>query len=162
MIPAKFEDFTMLSDTRKTRVCFFINPKAFDHPVNSARNYLKESRRRGERAAHEFVVPEGIAGETDGLCPVLLDRGEKLYVANGDFSPCDHAWSNIHPDNEEMAVVNENSAVPLDFVVRKPPVKEAYAQSLKPPLGSADMTTDCFLRGTQVVRKPLLVGSVEG
>ncbi len=162
MIAAKLEDFTLLSDERKSGVCFFIDERAFEHPVNKGRNYLKEARRRGESRAHEFGVPEGLAGETDGLAPVILRRGEKLYVATPDFRPCAHAWSNIHPDNRTLAVVNENSAVPLDLVIRKPPVNSRYARGLVPARGSADMTTDAFFRGKQVYRTPLLKGKVQG
>ena len=161
-IPAKFEDFTMLSDPSQSKVCTFINPKAFDHPVNRARAYLGEARRRGETHAGEFTFPDAIADEWEGLCPVMLNRGEKLYVANPDFSPCDHCWSNIHPDNADLAVVNENSAVPLDLVTRKPPVPARYAAHLRPAAGSADLTTDCFRRGKQIHRLPLLQGTVQG
>ena len=162
MIAAKFEDFTMLSDPEKSRVCFFIDEKAFAHPVNRARTYLGEARKRGEASAKEFIIPEGLEGEADGLVPVELHRGEKLYVATPDFSPCPHAWSNIHPANREYAVVNENSAVPLDLVIAKPKVKPEYDKCLIPAGGSADMTTDWFYRGKNIVRKPLLKGAVRG
>ncbi len=162
MVPAKFEDFTMLSDPAVSKVCTFVDEAAFEHPVNRARPYLKAARERGRRCAGEFAIPEGLTGEVDGLVPVVLHRGEKLYVARPDFGPCQHAWSNLHPDNREAAVVNENSAVPLDLVVAKPPVSAAHAKSLVPPKGSADMTTDWFLRGLQVHRLPLLRGAVKG
>lgn len=161
-IPAKFEDFTLLSDPRRSRVCFFIDPKAFRHPVNRGRPYLREARRRGERQVSRFTIPAGLAGETDGLVPVVLARGEKLYVARPDFAPCAHAWSNLHPDNREWAAVNENSAVPLELVVAKPPVPAKFARGLIPPRGSADMTTDWFKRGLQICRAPILQGAVKG
>lgn len=162
MIPAKFEDFTMLSDFEKSKACIFISPKCFDHPVNKARAYLKQARQLGERHADEFKIPSQIADEFNGLVPVILNKGEKLYVATTDFSPCAHGWCNIHPDNSEMAVINENSAVPLDLVIAKPPVKPKYSQGLIPPKGSADMTTDWFFRGDKIMRKPLLSGLFEG
>jgi len=162
MIAAKFEDFTMLSDEAVSRVCFFIDEKAFSHPVNTAREYLSEARKRGDAEAHRFIVPGALEGETDGLVPVILRKGEKLYVANPDFSPCAHAWSNIHPDNKEPAVVNENSAVPLELVVSKPKVDARYGRGLEPAKGSADMTTDWFYRGDMIIRKPLLEGRVKG
>ena len=162
MIPAKFEDFTMLSDPDKSRVCFFIDSSAFKHPVNRNRSYLHKARNRGEKMVHMFGIPEGLEGETAGLVPVILHRGEKLYVARPDFGPCDHCWSNIHPDNAEMAVVNENSSVPLDLVVAKPTVPDRYNKKLIPPRGSADMTTDWFFRGNQIVRTPILEGAVKG
>jgi len=162
MIAAKFEDFTMLSDPEKSRICFFIDEKAFAHPVNRARTYLDEARKRGEASAGEFIIPEGLEGEVDGLVPVELHRGEKLYVATTDFSPCAHAWSNIHPANREYAVINENSAVPLDLVIAKPRAKQEYSRGLIPAGGSADMTTDWFYRGKDIVRKPLLEGTVKG
>jgi len=162
MIPAKFEDFTMVSDHKKSKVCTFIDPKAFSHPVNKNRAYLKAARRRGEKMAAEFTIPKKLKGETDGLVPVVLNQGEKLYVATTDFGPCAHAWSNIHPDNTDLAVINENSAVPLDLVIAKPPVQPKYAKGLIPPKGSADMTTDWFYRGTQIVRLPLLQGLFKG
>ncbi len=162
MVAAKFEDFTPLTDERESSVCIFIDPKAFDHPVNLGREYLAEARSRGDRKAHEYAVPAGLEGETEGLVPVILRRGEKLYVATPDFSPCAHAWSNIHPDNRTLAVVNENSAVPLDLIIAKPPVNPRYAHRLTPARGSADMTTDTFFRGKQVFRQPLLMGKVRG
>lgn len=162
MIAAKFEDFTMLSDHEKSRVCTFIDPKAFEHPVNRSRDYLKAARDRGQKHAEEFTVPRGIEGETDGLEPVILHRGEKLYVATTDFGPCAHAWSNLHPANEEYAVINENSAVPLDLVIAKPEVKPQYAKGLNPAKGSADMTTDWFYRGSRIVREPILQGTFKG
>ena len=162
MIPAKFEDFTMVSDHTKSRVCTFIDPKAFEHPVNKSRPYLKAARKRGEKMAGEFTIPKKLKGEADGLVPVVLWQGEKLYVATTDFGPCAHAWSNIHPDNENLAVINENSAVPLDLVIAKPPVNPKYAKGLVPPKGSADMTTDWFLRGKNVMRLPLLSGIFKG
>lgn len=162
MIPAKFEDFTMLSDHNLSRVCTFIDPKAFEHPVNKSRSYLKAARDRGQKMADTFTVPKGLEGETGGLVPVVLNKGEKLYVATVDFGPCAHAWSNIHPDSAELAVINENSAVPLDLVIAKPPVNPKYAKGLIPPKGSADMTTDWFYRGTQIVRQPLLQGLFKG
>lgn len=162
MIPAKFEDFTMITDASKSQVCIFIDPKAFEHPVNIDREYLKQARERGESKVDEFTIPDGLEGEVDGLVPVILHRGEKLYVAAHDFGPCVHAWSNIHPDNEELAVVNENSAVPLNLVTAKPPVDPKYAKQLVPPRGSADMTTDWFHRGEQILRIPLLEGLSKG
>lgn len=162
MIPAKFEDFTMMGDPAKSNVCFYIDPKAFDHPVNADRDYLKPARLRGDKMVGEFEIPKGIEGETEGLVPVILNKGDKLYVATSDFGPCAHAWSNIHPANTELAVVNENSAIPLDLVIAKPSINEKYAKGLIPPGGSCDMTTDWFYRGQQVVRAPLLQGLVKG
>lgn len=92
----------------------------------------------------------------------MLDQGEKLYVATTDFSPCAHGWTNIHKDNIELAVVNENSAVPLDLVIAKPPVNPKYSKSLIPAKGSADMTTDWFYHGHLVSRLPLLTGQLRG
>jgi len=162
MIPAKFEDFTMMTDHTKSNVCTYISPKAFDHPVNQSRPYLKAARDRGRKMAGEFTVPQAIKDEFDGLIPVILHQGEKLYVATTDFGPCAHGWTNIHPGNKQMAVVNENSAVPLDLVIAKPPVDSKYAQGLIPAKGSADMTTDWFKRGRNIMRKPLLAGLFEG
>ena len=162
MIPAKFEDFTMLSDTDKSRLCTFIDPKAFEHPVNKSRPYLNTARDRGQKIAGEFEIPNGLKGEAENLVPVVLNKGEKLYVARPDFGPCAHCWSNIHPGNTELAVVNENSAVPLDLVIAKPPVDKKYAKGLIPAKGSADMTTDWFYRGQKIVRSPLLQGLFKG
>ena len=162
MIPAKFEDFTMISDHNKSKVCTFIDPEAFKHPVNAHRDYLKAARDRGEKMVSEFVIPDLLRGETDGLVPVVLNQGEKLYVARADFQPCDHCWSNIHPDNETLAVVNENSAVPLNLVIAKPPVAEKYRKSLIPPAGSADNTTDWFFRGQELLRTPIKQGHIGG
>ena len=162
MIPAKFEDFTMFSDHAKSKVCAFIAPKAFEHPVNKSRPYLKAALARGQKMADEFNVPKGLEGETEGLVPVVLNKGEKLYVATTDFGPCAHCWSNIHSNNAEFAVINENSAIPLDLVIAKPPVNPKYAKGLVPPKGSADMTTDWFYRGSQIVRQPLLQGLFKG
>jgi len=162
MIPAKFEDFTMLSESDESRLCIFVDPNAFEHPVNRGREYLKQARQRGEEMVDQFTIPASIAGEAEGLAPVILARGEKLYVATIGFGPCAHAWSNLHPDNTALAVVNENSAVPLDLITAKPPVATQYGRGLIPPRGSTDMTTDWFYRGRQVVRPPLLSGSVKG
>lgn len=162
MIPAKFEDFTMISHHDKSKVCTFIDPVAFDHPVNAARTYLKVARERGEKMASEFLIPELLKGETKNLAPVILNQGEKLYVARPDFQPCDHCWSNIHPDNEGYAVVNENSAVPLNLVIAKPAVEEKYRKTLIPPAGSADNTTDWFFRGKELFRTPIKAGHIGG
>ena len=162
MIGAKFEDFTMLSDPVRSRLCIFIEAKAFEHPVNKGREYLKAARERGERSADEFEIPRGLEGEVEGLSPVILGRGEKLYVATEDFSPCDHAWSNLHADNIELAVVNEVSAVPADLITAKPAVDHKFAGKLKPSGGSCDMTTDRFYQGDRVCRTPLLSGSIRG
>ena len=162
MIPAKFEDFTMMSDYSQSKLCTFISPKAFEHPVNQSRSYLKAARGRGYQMADKFTIPETINDEFDGLVPVLLHQGEKLYVATTDFGPCAHGWTNIHPDNKQFAVVNENSAIPLDLVIAKPPVDPKYAGGLIPPKGSADMTTDWFKRGQKIMRKPLLEGLFKG
>jgi hypothetical protein len=162
MIPAKFEDFTMLTDSSKSKLCIFIDAKAFEHPVNKSREYLKAARARGQKHAAEFHIPDAISDEFDGLVPVMLNRGEKLYVATTDFSPCAHGWNNIHKDNSELAVVNENSAIPLNLVTAKPPMNPKYAKSLVPAKGSADMTTDWFYRGQLVSRLPLLTGLFKG
>jgi hypothetical protein len=162
MIPAKFEDFTMLTDSSKSKLCIFIDAKAFEHPVNKSRGYLKAARARGQKHASEFPIPDALSGEFDCLVPVMLNRGEKLYVATTDFSPCAHGWNNIHEDSFELAVVNENSAVPLNLVTAKPPVHPKYAKSLIPAKGSADMTTDWFYRGHLVSRLPLLTGLFRG
>jgi hypothetical protein len=162
MIPAKFEDFTMLSETSESKVCFFVNPKAFEHPVNKARPYLKQAKKLGEKLYRQFMIPDGLKGETYNLEPVILEIGQKLYIATTDFSPCDHAWSNIHPQNQNLAVVNENSAVPLDLVIAKPPICEKYRKKLLPPKGSADMTTDWFNKGNLVSRQPLLESLFKG
>lgn len=162
MIPAKFEDFTMLSDMKDSKVCFFVDEKAFEHPVNREREYLRDARQLGEKMADEFKFPELLKGETDGLVPVILDKGQKLYIARKDNAPCAHAWSNLHPDNKELAVVNENSAVPLDLVIAKPVVDAKYSKGLVPAKGSADMTTDWFYRGKMAIREPLLTGLVPG
>ena len=162
MIPAKFEDFTLLTDSKQSRICFYVDPKAFEHPVNKSREYLKEAIRRGEAMADEFEIPDELEGEVDGLAPVILNKGEKLYVARTDFAPCDHAWSNLHKSNTELAVVNENSAIPLDIALAKPAVKPRYNKGLVPPKGSADMTTDWFYRSETVSRTPLLKGQISG
>jgi hypothetical protein len=161
-IPAKFEDFTMLTDSSKSGLCIFIDARAFEHPVNKSREYLRAARARGQRCVCEFQIPDAIEGEFDGLVPVILNRGEKLYVATTDFSPCAHGWSNIHRDNSGLAVVNENSAVPLNLVTAKPPVHPKYSKSLIPAKGSADMTTDWFYRGRLISRLPLLTGLFKG
>ncbi|MGD9110607.1 MAG: hypothetical protein PVG93_06665, partial [Phycisphaerales bacterium] len=108
MIPAKFEDFTVLADTAVSKVCTFIDKKAFEHPVNKSRPYLQAARDRGQKHAAEFTIPSAISDEFDNLVPVLLNEGEKLYVATTNFGPCAHGWTNIHPDNSTWAVVNEN------------------------------------------------------
>jgi hypothetical protein len=162
MIPAKFEDFTVLTESSQSRLCVFVDEKAFDHPVNKNRAYLKAARRRGQREAGDFTIPDKIADEPEGLVPVILEKGEKLYIATTDFGPCEHMWTNIHPENRQLAVVNENSAVPLDLVIEKPAVKSRYAKGLIPPKGSADMTTDWFYRGSQIYRKPLVKGLFAG
>ncbi|MEN8201646.1 MAG: hypothetical protein ABFS28_03560 [Bacteroidota bacterium] len=162
MIPAKFEDFTMMSDHKKSSVCTFIDPEAFFHPVNRSRDYLKAARDRGEQLASGFIIPDQLAGETGGLVPVVLRKGEKLYVARADFQPCAHCWSNIHPDNEEHAVVNENSAIPLNLVISKPPVNKKFNKKLIPPAGSADNTTDWFFRAKELFRKPIKEGHIDG
>ena len=162
MIPAKFEDFTMISDHERSMVCFFIDPEAFEHPVNQARQYLHAARNLGESLAEGFIVPEALGGETYGLVPIVLKQGQKLYVARKDFRPCDHAWSNIHPNNESYAVVNENSAVPLNLVVAKPPVRADLRKTLLPPAGSADNTTDWFLRSKDLLRTPIRRGHIGG
>lgn len=162
MIPAKFEDFTMLTDSRQSKACIFVAPACFEHPVNLARGYLEKARDRGAAMSGEFIMPEPLTGEFDGLEPVVLERGEKLYVATTDYSPCDHGWVNQHPDNRTLAVVNENSAVPLNLASAKPTAATRYAEHLIPPKGSADMTTDRYLRGCRVTRKPLLAGPVKG
>jgi hypothetical protein len=161
-IAAKFEDFTMLTDSSKSRLCVFIDAKAFEHPINESRGYLKAARDRGQKHASEFHLPDALSDEFDGLVPVMLNRGEKLYVATTDFSPCAHGWNNIHEDNSGLAVVNENSAIPLNLVTTKPPVHPKYAKSLTPAGGSADMTTDWFYRGHLVSRLPLLTGLFKG
>jgi hypothetical protein len=92
----------------------------------------------------------------------MLDQGEKLYVARADFQPCEHCWSNLHPENEELSVVNENSAVPLDLVQSKPPVQARYRDFLVPSAGSADFTTDRFFRGREIFRKPIKQGHIAG
>ena len=112
--------------------------------------------------ASEFSIPIKLEGETDGLAPVVLEQGEKLFVARADFHPCDHCWSNLHRDNKELAVVNENSAVPLNLVIAKPPVDDHYRRRLIPPAGSADFTTDWFLRGTELLRTPIKPGHIGG
>lgn len=162
MIPAKFEDFTMLSDFEKSKACIYISPKCFEHPVNKSRPYMEKARKLGERRVAEFKIPSQISDEFNDLVPVILNKGEKLYVATMDFSPCAHGWCNIHTENTEMAVINENSAVPLDLVIAKPPVNQKYAEGLIPPKGSADMTTDWFKRGQMIMRKPLLAGMFNG
>lgn len=162
MIPAKFEDFTMLTEMNQSRLCTFIDPAAFEHPVNAGRGYLDEARERGRKMADEFTIPAAISDEADGLEPVVLEKGQKLFVARHDFAPCAHMWTNIHPDNEGPAVVNENSAVPLGLITAKPPVNAKYAGKLAPPAGSADMTTDWFYRGSMIVRTPLLAGTFKG
>ncbi len=162
MILAKFEDFTMMSNHNKSKVCTFIDPLAFEHSVNKSRTYLKQARNRGEKMVGDFVIPEFLKGETKNLVPVVLNQGEKLYVARPDFQPCAHCWSNIHPDNEEYAVVNENSAVPLNLVISKPPVDERYRKLLIPPAGSADNTTDWFYRSKDLFRTPIKAGHIGG
>jgi hypothetical protein len=161
-IPAKFEDFTMLSNFNETKVCIFVSAKCFEHPVNKSRTYLDKARKVGDKMAGEFKIPDAIRDEFNGLVPVILNRGEKLYIATTDFSPCPHGWSNLHANNSEWAVVNENSAVPLELAIAKPPVGSKYAANLVPPKGSADMTTDWWYRGEKTMRKPLLEGLFKG
>jgi hypothetical protein len=111
-VPAKQEDFTIMTDTSKSKLCVFVAAKAFDHPVNSSRAYLKDARILGEKTASQFTIPEGMEAHVEGLVPVVLQRGEKLFIADPNFGPCPHSWCNLHPDNSEYAVINENSAVP--------------------------------------------------
>ncbi len=162
MIPAKFEDFTMISDHNKSKVCTFIDPQAFDHPVNKSRDYLKDARDLGDKLAGSFAIPDFLHGETEDLAPVVLKQGEKLYVARADFQPCAHCWSNIYSENEDYAVVNENSAVPLNLVISKPPIDSRYRKQLIPPAGSADNTTDWFYRSDNLLRTPIKNGHIGG
>lgn len=162
LVPAKFEDFTMMTDHNKSRLCAFVSPKAFEHPVNINRGYLKAARDRGLKMAGEFKIPDRIKDEFEGLEPVVLNKGEKLYVATTDFSPCAHGWTNIHPANEHLAVVNEISAVPLNLVIEKPEVNPKFTKYLVPAKGSADLTNDWFKRSELVMRKPLLEGLFQG
>ncbi len=152
----------MLTDSRQSKACIFVESDCFKHPVNSARGYLKKVRDRGAAMFGEFIISELLTGEFDGLEPVVLERGEKLYVATTDFSPCYHGWVNNHPDNRTPAVINENSAVPLNLVSARPPAQIRYAEHLIPPKGSVDMTPDRYFRGCRVTRKPLLAGLVKG
>jgi hypothetical protein len=161
-VPAKFEDFTMLSDPEVSPLCAFVDEKVFEHPVNQARSYLKGARDRGQRQASAFGVPKGLEGETRGLVPVVLKQGEKLFIARTDFKAAEHCWSNLHPDTQELAVINENSAVPLNLILKKPLVRERFAGGLEPVFGSADMTTDWFLRRQRVCRKAILQGTFKG
>jgi len=69
-ISAKQEDFTIMTDSSKSKVCVFVASKAFDHPVNSDRTYLKEARRRGEKTASQFIIPTGMQPHMEGLVPV--------------------------------------------------------------------------------------------
>ena len=110
----------------------------------------------------EFGIPKGLEDEVDGFVPVILAQGEKFWVATTDSGSCGHAWSNLHHDNDGLAVINENSAVQQNLIVTKPPVDPKYAQNVIPAKGSADMTTDWFHRGTDIFRKPLLMGLVKG
>ena len=159
-IPAKFEDFTILDEVL---TCVFIDPKGLDHPVNRARSYLKKAREQGEARVDEFGIPATMEGEFDGLVPLMLAKGEKLYVASEDASPCAHGWSALHPANEGRSpVVNEVSAIPLTLAQKKPPVTHLLGKGLKPAGGSADMTTDYFKRGLRVYRKPILSGLFAG
>lgn len=158
-VVAKLEDFTLLTDDSK--IIFYIDPKAFDHPVNQARDYLKKAIKRGMKVRDEFIIPNGLEDEVADLVPVLLKPGEKLYVATIDGTPCAHSWNNLHPDNKRYAVVNENSAPAIRIVTQKPPASPRYGD-IVPAFGSADMTTDRFKQGTRIYRKPLLVGSVKG
>lgn len=162
MIPAKFEDFTMMNDHQKSSVCIFIDPEAFEHKVNRNRNYLKQARHRGEQLAHNFIIPDLLEGEVAGLVPVILNKGEKLYVARPDFQPCAHCWSNINPMNDGYAVINENSAVPLNLVISKPPIANKYREKLIPAAGSADNTTDWFFRTKDLFRTPIKKGHIRG
>lgn len=162
MIPAKFEDFTMMSNHQKSSVCIFIDPEAFEHKVNRSRSYLKQARHRGEQLAHNFMVPSLLEGEMVGLVPVILHQGEKLYVARPDFQPCAHCWTNISPSNNGYAVINENSAIPLNLVISKPAIDSKYKNRLIPPTGSADNTTDWFFRTNQLFRTPIKKGHIGG
>jgi len=65
-IPAKFEDFTMLTDSSVSMACIFVDPKAFEHPVNISREYLKMARDKGQKKWNEFAVPEKIKDEIPG------------------------------------------------------------------------------------------------
>jgi len=161
-VPAKQEDFTIMTDSSKSKVCVFVDEKAFAHPVNRSRTYLKDARRRGEKTTEQFTIPEGMNPHVEGLVPVVLEQGEKLFIADPDFGACPHSWCNLHPDNTQYAVVNENSAVPLQLVNSKPPLKPEYAQRLVPPHGSADMTIDCWHQPDRITRTPLLQGLVKG
>ena len=162
MIPAKFEDFTLMTNPTISKVCFFVSQKAFDHPVNKQRCYLKDARKKGEKQFDQFHIPAEISDEFEELVPVILEQGEKLFIAATDFGPCAHGWCNIHPDNKQLAVINEVSAVPLDLVIQKPPINSIYAAKIKPARGSADMTTDWFKRGNQIIRTPILQGTFKG
>ena len=92
MIPAKFEDFTVLTDSELSKVCTFISPKAFDHPVNKSRDYLKAARKRGEQMIDQFIMPELIKDEFDGLIPVVLNKGEKIILHNSGDTRLDFTF----------------------------------------------------------------------
>jgi len=100
--------------------------------------------------------------ESSNIFPCISIVESLVCTATTDFGPCAHGWTNIHPDNKHLAVVNENSAVPLDLVIAKPQVNPKYAKGLIPPKGSADMTTDWFKRGQMIMRMPLLEGLFKG
>ena len=161
LIPGKHEDFQLATDNVKIPVCFFVDKRALEHPVNQQRTYLKRALRDGERQRDDFKAPFGLEDSVVGLVPVILKRGERLYIASTNHIPCDHAWTALrHNDRETLPLVYESSAVPTELIYNRPARHVRYAARLSPPCGSSDLTTDIFFN--DVYRRPILRGSIKG
>lgn len=161
LIPGKHEDFQLATNPARHPICFFVDKRALEHPVNRQRAYLKDAIRRAERQRTRFEIPRGLEKSIEGLVPVVLEQGERLYIASTDHMPCAHAWSAVPAARDDsLALVYESSAVPAELLYNRPARQKKYAPKLSPPRGSSDMTTDVFF--DKVNRKPLLQGAISG
>lgn len=138
IIPAKTEQFTMLSETG-ARVLLWVAESTLDNRANDNKSILK-ARRRGEVLTNRSCASPTLEGKED-LVPVVLLRGERLTIPPGSL----HGWEEI--DGAPGIVMEISMAAPI-------PGKPKSSGLLVP--GSADLTTDVFVLHKLVFREPLL------
>jgi len=174
VIPAKREEFKVLTPNNEGRVLMWVEERTFQDPDNRI-DYMAAARNRGEKAASKTSNSPTLKGYNE-LVPVLLRLAETLTIPPGHR----HAWEETdridlegavrrtlryRGEQEQIRTVkgqNESNwnFLTLAVVIQETSLSERIrgkpeGTGLAVP-GSADMTTDVFVLADQVYRAPLL------
>lgn len=155
-VPAKGEDFVMLSRPELCRGVILAPRSVVQHPGNNGRRYLQRAMTDGDSILRRYCdVPDSLGCELEGLTPFALGYRERLFI------PPDTPHFGIRAEGCKGRLLLEEVSAPPNSIL----TIDGKTIHVK---GSADLTTDAFaimLSGRTdltVYRPPVIDAGIKG